>query len=195
MARLDPSMGTLTSSHITFVRACLRNQAFREALLVIESDIHSFAPKQAPEGSFPCSSHHLSNGYITLASKLTAELKLAEVQEYQLLCAMAYIGLRQWSSAQHRLEHVLATPTTNSTNGMMLEAYKKWLLVSLLADGKVGNLSKAANGNALKTLKVAAKPYEAIVDAFKLGNPRKLRAEIYEAQTLLEDVSKPTQCT
>jgi len=191
MARLDPSMGTLTSSHLTFVRACLRNQAYREALLVIENDIHSFAPKEAPEASLPCSSHHLSNRYITLASKLTTELKLAEVQEYQLLCAMVYIGLRQWSAAQHRLEHVLATPTTNSTNGMMLEAYKKWLLVSLLANGKVGSLSKAANGSAIKTLKTAARPYEAIVEAFKLGNPSKLRAEIYEAQTVLEDVSRP----
>lgn len=50
---------------------------------------------------------------------------------------MIYIALHEWERASFFLEYVLSTPTNNTANGMMLEAYKKWVLVGLLANGKV----------------------------------------------------------
>lgn len=188
MERLDPSLGTLTTSHLNFVRKCLLTQSFTQALRVIDKDIHSFPPKTAPEGSLLCSAHHLSNGYITLESGLTAKLTLQDVQEYQMLCAMAYIGLRKWTEAKYHLEYVICTPTNNTANGYMLEAYQKWLLVSLLVDGEVKNLPRPASGGAIKTMRAAAKPYDAIVEAFKQNSPAKLEAEFHEAQALFDEV-------
>ena len=188
MARLDPSLGTLTNSHLTFLRRCLATQSFASAFRVIQHDIHSFPAKTAPEETFLCSPHHLSNGYITVESGLTSKITLQDVQEYQLLCAMVYIGLRKWTEAKHHLEYIISTPTNNTANGLMLEAYQKWLLVSLLVDGEVNSVPRSASGNAVKTMKAASKPYEAIVEAFRIQDPAKLRAEFHEAQAVFTEV-------
>jgi len=193
MTRLDPSLGTFTTSHLTFLRKCLDTQSYAAALKVIQHDIHSFPPKTAPEGSLLCSTHYLSNGYITIESGLTAKFSLQDVQEYQMLCAMAYIGLRKWNEAKYHCEYIICTPTNNTANGLMLEAYQKWLLLSLLVDGDVKSLPRSASGNAVKTMKAAAKPYEAIVEAFKQSDPAKLMAEFHEAQSLFDEVS-PVFC-
>jgi len=190
MERLDPSLGTLTTAHLNFVRKCLLTQSFIHAPRIIEKDIHSFPSKAAPEGSLLCSAHHLSNGYITIESGLTAKLTLQDVQEYQMLCSMSYIGLRKWTEAKYHLEYIICTPTNNTANGYMLEAYQKWLLVSLLVDGEVKNLPRSASGGAIKTMRAAAKPYDAIVEAFKQNNPAKLQAEFHEAQALFDEVKE-----
>jgi len=189
MQRLDPSLGTLTMSHLNFARKCLLTQSYGQAPRVIDHDIHSFPPKTAPEGSLLCSARHLSNGYITIESGLTATLTLQDVQEYQMLCAMAYIGLRKWTEAKYHLEYIICTPTNNTANGYMLEAYQKWLLVSLLVDGEVRSLPRSASGGAIKTMRAAAKPYDAIVEAFKQNDPAKLRAEVHEAEVFFDEVN------
>lgn len=194
MRRLDPSLGTFTSSHLTFTRACLRNRAYQDALLVVKHDIHSFPAKELGKDTYLSSQHHMSNGYITESSGLTTPVTLANVQEYQLLSAMVYMALRDWSEALYHLEHVLVTPTPSTVNGLMVEAYKKWLLVDLMANGKPGVLVSQARqpkgivSAAMKVLKNAAKPYEAIVEAFKLANYTKLNAEAHEAQGILHEV-------
>jgi COP9 signalosome complex subunit 3 len=189
ISRLDSSLGTFTSSHLLFVRACLATHSFEEALPIIEHDIHSFAPKQAPAGTFPCSQHHLSNGYITIKSGLTNSITVQDVQEYQLLSAMIYIGLKKWAEAQYHLDHVLSTPTNNTANALMLEAYRKWLLVSLLVEGKVGSSPKTSSSNAVKTIRSLVKNYEAIVEAFKRTDPARMNAEAQEAQNQFDEVN------
>jgi COP9 signalosome complex subunit 3 len=62
---------------------------------------------------------------------------VSEIEEYYVLGAQAYLGIRQFKKAQHFLEHVLVIPTANTANGLMLEAYRKWALVSCLVEGKV----------------------------------------------------------
>jgi COP9 signalosome complex subunit 3 len=189
LSRLDPTLGTYTSSHLLFVKACLATHSLEAALPIVEHEIHSFPPKQAPVGTFQCSQHHLSNGYITKTSNLTDEITIQDVQEYQLLSAMVYIGLKKWLEAQYHLDLVLSTPTTNTANTPMLEAYKKWLLVSLLVDGKAGSLPKTASSGAMKTIRALVKHYDSIVEAFKRSDPAKLEAEIHDAQQLFDDVS------
>lgn len=62
---------------------------------------------------------------------------MTDIQEYYVLGAMAYLGLGRFKKAQQFLEHVLVVPSANTANGLMLEAYKKWVLVSCLVQGKV----------------------------------------------------------
>lgn len=73
-----------------------------------------------------------------MSSGLTGMYDATDILRYYLLGAMAYIGLRDWIRASFYLEFVLSMPTNNTATGIMLEAYKKWVLVGLLIDGKVG---------------------------------------------------------
>jgi len=148
MLRLDPSAGTLTSTHRTFLQTCLDTRAYQPGLLILEKDIHSIGPKSPnlADGQFYCSVHNLSNSFISQKSGFTEKLDFHDVLEYYLLGAMVYIGLRNWTLAIFYLEHVLTAPANNAANGPMLEAYKKWVLVSLLVAGRV---SHPGNSSAL----------------------------------------------
>lgn len=47
------------------------------------------------------------------------------------------MALKQWCKAAHFLEIVISMPTVGPISMIMVEAYKKWILVSLLDKGKV----------------------------------------------------------
>lgn len=124
----------------------METRSYAAALPILDNYIHSL-PTTLPtqvlndlDSSVPCAEHVNSGDYIHAKSGHSAELQLADIQEYYVLGAMAYIGLRQWKKTMHFLEHVLVTPSQNTASGLMLEAYKKWVLVSCLAVGSVGQL-------------------------------------------------------
>jgi COP9 signalosome complex subunit 3 len=48
------------------------------------------------------------------------------------------MALKQWSKAARFLGIVISMPTVGPISMIMVEAYKKWILVSLLEKGKVG---------------------------------------------------------
>lgn len=139
MLRLDPSTGTLTTTHVHYMRLCLEARAYRDAIPILENQIHSFpsATSSALDGPYPCSDHQLSSGYITYRSGLTEKLSTADVHEYFVLGAMVYTALQKYNEALSFLEHVLIAPTQNVASGLMLEAYRKWLLIGCLIEGKV----------------------------------------------------------
>lgn len=139
MLRLDPSAGTFTTTHLNFIRLCLDARTYRLALPIVNKTIHSFPTKNiAPVDRLPlCADHHLSSGYITHQSGFTNKITPADVQEYYLLGAIIYILLRIWDRAMLYLEHVLAAPTQNTTTALMVEAYRKWVLVATLVHGGV----------------------------------------------------------
>jgi COP9 signalosome complex subunit 3 len=115
-----------------------------EAVPVIGNVIHSMPSVSSPgfDGDFPCSDHQDSSGFITYHSGLTRTITMAIVQEYYLLAATVYIGLKKWEDAHLLLEMVLTSPSQNTATGFMLEAYRKWLLVACLAYGQVKLLPK-----------------------------------------------------
>lgn len=139
--RLDPSAGTMTSTHLQFIRLCLQGRALVEAVPLLEATIHSFpaAKSSSIDGTLPCLPHTDSTGYISYESGLTAKLSIADIQEYFLLSATIWIGLRRWEDALLNLELVLASPTQGSPSGLMLEAYQKWTIVGCLINGRVSS--------------------------------------------------------
>lgn len=50
---------------------------------------------------------------------------------------MIYLVLKEWDKALHFLSIVIASPAINSVSTIMVEAYKKWILASLLKNGEV----------------------------------------------------------
>ena len=86
----------------------------------------------------PAGEHISSGEYIHTKSGHTEKVSISDFQEYHVLGAMAYLGLFEYKKARDFLEHVLVVPSSNNTaNGLMLEAYKKWVLLGCLVDGSV----------------------------------------------------------
>ncbi|KAL8950474.1 MAG: hypothetical protein Q9222_003489 [Ikaeria aurantiellina] len=184
--RLDPSGACFTSTHHVFVRLCLEARAFRAAKPVIDQDIYEFPSSfKTTSGMFPCSHHDTSAGYITDKSDLSASMSYQEPLGYFLCGAMIYIALKDWQRAIRFLEIVLVAPSRNYASHFQVEAYKKWVLVNLLAHGRVpDSLPKTTSSQVAKQLRTLGKPYEALGDIFRDGltkenDVRRLNAEIH----------------
>ena len=57
--------------------------------------------------------------------------------KYFLYGGMIYMALKEWGKALHFLSIVISSPVANSISLIMVEAYKKWVLVNLLEKGTV----------------------------------------------------------
>ncbi|KAJ4346978.1 uncharacterized protein N0V89_010911 [Didymosphaeria variabile] len=185
MFRLDPTTGTFTSTHLRFIQLCMETRSYKAALPVLNNYIHSLPAAIAKETlddleySVVAADSVASGEYINLKSGHTAKISLTDLQEYYVLGAMAYLGERQVKDALHFLEHVLVTPANNALNGLMLEAYKKWVLISCLADKSYKTPPRTMSSAAVKHCKNAAKAYEALAEAFQqLNNLPKLKAQV-----------------
>ena len=99
----------------------------------------SAANKAAENNMFPYagSKHESSSTYITQESGLSAKLDYRDHQLYFLYGAMLYMGLKEWKKALLFLEIVMTSPVMNNASKIQVEAYKKWVLVSLLYKGSV----------------------------------------------------------
>lgn len=53
---------------------------------------------------------------------------------------MLYMGLKEWKKALLFLEIVMTSPVMNNASKIQVEAYKKWVLVSLLYKGFVSGI-------------------------------------------------------
>lgn len=153
MFRLDPSTGTFTSTHLRFVQLCMETRSYKAALPVLDNYIHSLPTAIAKETledleySVVAGDSVGSGEFINLKSGHTTKISLTDLQEYYVLGAMAYLGEGQFHDALRFLEHVLVTPASNALNGLMLEAYKKWVLISCLADKSVSACAAHASMN------------------------------------------------
>ncbi|EEH07811.1 conserved hypothetical protein [Histoplasma capsulatum G186AR] len=181
--RLDPSSSTFTSLHTTFVRLCLQSRSYLNALDILDKPIYHFptaSDKQFIKRSqlLPCQQHESSMSFITTASGLPGKINHRSYLEYFLYGAMVYIGLRKWDAATHFLEVVISAPTTNSVSIIMVEAYKKWVLLGLVEMGKPLSMPKTVTPFTAKAYRSLAKPYDALADIFKSGNLSRLQAEI-----------------
>lgn len=180
MLRLDPTAGTFTTNHLVFVRACLETGVPSQALPILDQNIYAFptAPaKNAPEDLLS-EAHELSNTFITTKTGFTSALRPENILEYYLLGAHIYIGCRNHSRARLFLEYILLTPNLNhATSALQVEAYKKWVLVGLLAEGRPYPLPRTHDQAVMKSIRAIAKPYDTLVEDFEKRDSRKYLAE------------------
>ena len=86
------------------------------------------------------SSHHDSSStFITLDSGLSAKLDYRNHLTYFLYGAMIFMGLKKWKRAILFLEVVIMSPVASNISKIQVDAYKKWVLVSLLHKGHVSD--------------------------------------------------------
>jgi COP9 signalosome complex subunit 3 len=181
LRRLDPSGATFTTLHVRFLRQCLGLGTPSQALAILDQNIFAYPqalPKSAPTEVLS-EDHELSNAFITSTSGFSERILPEHVLEYYFCGAIVYMGMRNYQRARLFLEHVILYPTLQHTaSTFQMEAYKKWVLVGLLSEGKMFPQPRTVDQAVWKILTAAGKPYEALADNFERRNWMKYQAEI-----------------
>jgi COP9 signalosome complex subunit 3 len=188
--RLDGTSSTLTSTHRTFLRLCLLSQAYAEAAQVLDEPIYHIPSQQTDlrTNRYLCSNSDRLYLFLSPATGLSQPVTSRTYLEYFLLGGMCYMALRRYDDAMLFLEVVLTAPTAlNVASAIMVEAYKKWLLVGLLRRGVTPTIPKNVGQNAIKHIRALARPYECVAEAFEFGNIQRLRAEIEAGNLMWQD--------
>lgn len=108
--------------------------------------------------------------------------------EYYLMGGMCYMAMKRYQEAIFFLEVVLTAPAPqNVASLIMVEAYKKWLLLGLLVYGYYPPIPKTVGLNAIKHIRALAKPYECVAEVFKAGNINRLLGEIESANNVWQE--------
>ena len=186
----------------------LESRNYRLALPVIDKIIFNFPTERSSEadGAVPCGQHRDSGGYITIDSGLTGRISPIMVHEYYMLGALAYIALSKWEEAMLFLELILVSPNLSQANGFMLEAYRKWILLGCIINGRVRThqkfhrsstnrdwqvpeIPKSFNTSATRTIKQASRAYDILAEVFQSGDRARLQAEIDAGVGVWSEVS------
>lgn len=85
--------------------------------------------------------HGLGLQFLIGTPGFSTKIAYREHLEYFLYGAMIYMVLKNWKKALHFLTVVMSCPVVNSVSMIMVEAYKKWILINLLESGKVSLLN------------------------------------------------------
>ncbi|KAJ5824415.1 hypothetical protein N7447_006755 [Penicillium robsamsonii] len=181
MLRLDPSCAVFTSNHLLLVRLCLQAKAYSCALPVLNRQICHFPislGRSSSEPSVPCADHGSSVSFMTEASEVSSKLSYREYLQYFLYGGMVYMALKEWRNALHFLGIVVSTPSTSYVSMIMVEAYKKWVLVGLLENGKLCSPPSITAPHVVKVYQSLARPYIILAHAFERGDLKRLNAEI-----------------
>ncbi|CAI7660520.1 unnamed protein product [Penicillium discolor] len=185
MLRLDPSCAVFTSTHLLLVQLCLQAKAYSCALPVLSKQICHFPISLGRPSSDPsvlCADHSSSVSFMTEASGISSKLSYRDYLQYFLYGGMVYMALKQWRNALHFLGIVISTPSTNSVSLIMVEAYKKWVLVGLLEKGKFCPPPSITTPHVVKVYQSLARPYVILAHAFERGDLKRLNAEIDAAK-------------
>lgn len=192
--RLDPTSSTLTPAHYSFIRLCIGARAFAEGADILNKPITSL-PFDTDKATLPrsykylCSYQESSATYLTYHNGLNVKWSYRQYLEYFLMGAIIYMALRQFAKAKFYLEVVLSTPTIGptSTSMVQVEAYKKWVLVSLLLKGRSSPLPRGIPAGTIKNIRALSKAYDCLVDAFKNNSLSHFRAELEYGTKVWQD--------
>jgi len=83
------------------------------------------------------------------------------------------------------LEYVLLSPTIqHAVSALQVEAYKKWVLAGLLAEGQPFPLPKTINQSILKAVRSSSKAYDSLADSASKRDWKKFQAELDRGQEI-----------
>lgn len=117
--------------------------------------------------------------YISQETCLTLGLDVQSVLEYDYISGLLFLTRSQWEPARAAFERAITQPTRDGgVSSVMTEAYNKWLLVSLLVNGRTPDIPSNAGSNARKTYEIVGKPYQALASHFDAMTAVDLKKEV-----------------
>ncbi|KAK7866452.1 hypothetical protein R5R35_008973 [Gryllus longicercus] len=146
----------LTSIHADLCQLCLLAKCFKPALEFLNTDITSISQEG---GQFDAK-------YFLL---------------YYYYGGMIYTALKNYDRALYFFEVAITTPAM-AVSHVMLEAYKKYILVSLILHGKVLNIPKYTSQVVGRFIKPLSQAYHDLATAYTTNNSDELRTTINKYQ-------------
>lgn len=146
----------LTSIHADLCQLCLLAKCFKPALEFLNTDITSISQEG---GQFDAK-------YFLL---------------YYYYGGMIYTALKNYDRALYFFEVAITTPAM-AVSHVMLEAYKKYILVSLILHGKVLNIPKYTSQVVGRFIKPLSQAYHDLATAYATNNSDELRTAINKYQ-------------
>lgn len=143
----------LTSIHADLCQLCLLAKCFKPALEILDIDITSIC-QETPANQ----SQHFDAKYFLL---------------YFYYGGMIYLAVRDLDRALYFLEVTVTTPA-HAVSHIMLEAYKKYILVSLLLNGKLQTVPKYTAQVVNRFVKPLSQPYHDLATAFTMNSTSEL---------------------
>lgn len=179
----------MTDRHLHLVHIALESGDFGSAVPVLEKGVLYFpsAANQVKYKSLAEVGLHPSV-YLTQITGLNTKLTYQDVLEYFYYGAMVYQGLGRWEDALDFLESAITYPSKDqAVSNIVVEAYKKWVLVSLLVHGKAPSLPKTVGGASAKAFHALGKPYDTMASIFETGSAPRLKAEAEHGKKMWSD--------
>eukprot|EP01102_Stenamoeba_stenopodia_P021489 TRINITY_DN866_c0_g1_i1.p1 TRINITY_DN866_c0_g1~~TRINITY_DN866_c0_g1_i1.p1 ORF type:complete len:430 (+),score=72.25 TRINITY_DN866_c0_g1_i1:139-1428(+) len=135
----------LTPIHADFLQVCLQAKVYNAALPVLEQEVLDIDP--ASTGLTP-----------------------QDMLRYFYYGGIVYIGLKQYKKALEMFKLVLSAPAF-ALSAIVIESYKKFVLVSLLVHGQVESLPKTTSILVQRNIKSGLPAYSDFANAFSTYNP------------------------
>lgn len=178
----------LTSHHLDLVYLAHNTDTAEHAFEVLDKQIVYF-PGMAQDQSSSnlnalpqkslCDMSLPPTDYIKQETGLTLNLDVEKVLEYDFYCGLLYCSREQWHKALAAFERVVTHPTRDGgVSRIMADAYKKWLLVSLLVNGRTPGMPTNGGSNAKKVYETVRAPYLAIASHFDAMAAVALKKEV-----------------
>lgn len=143
LLRLDPSGSVLTTTHHLLANVAYTTSCIELARPVLEKTI-IFYPEPTSQGKFICDESLPPTSYMTKSMGFTGDLTPSHVLEYDMMRALVFIQERRWAPALDALERCITFPADEtSVSTIMLQAFYKWSLVSLILHGRIIGLPGA----------------------------------------------------
>ncbi|PYH40643.1 putative COP9 subunit 3 [Aspergillus saccharolyticus JOP 1030-1] len=178
--RMNRTQNTFDPLHPGFLRLCLLSKAYRYAIPILDRQI-SILPSSSESRDrsdyMPGSDDHAADRK-SEATSTHGQLTHKDVAQYYLYGAMIYMALKEWDKAEHWLIIVISLPVANSVSKIMVEAFKKWVVVSLLKHGKIATPPRIISSHVMKIYQTVAKPYLSLADAFEKCDEQRLHNEV-----------------
>ncbi|KAG8634931.1 COP9 signalosome complex subunit 3 [Manihot esculenta] len=175
-----------------FISVCKR---FKDQVMLLEAPMQGVAPMLSAVRKLQSSSAHLtalhpdflqlcllSKCYRTGFSVLEEDIfEVDQPRDLFLYCyygGMVCIGQKRFQKALELLHNVVTAPMS-SINAIAVEAYKKYILVSLIHRGQFSaNLPKYASSAAQRNLRNFCQPYIELVNSYTTGKIAELETYV-----------------
>lgn len=156
---LQPSPSHFTPLHAECLKLCLVAKAYHAAEPILAQELRHVSKKET-------------------------ELVPRDLLLFHYYAGMVEVGLKRYRSALDLFLLCVSAPT-HVLNSIMLEAYKKALLCSLIESGEPPKLPKHTSPMVSRAIKSQLAPYKELQDAFASGKPEGLRSAIQKRAVAL----------
>ena len=145
---LQDELSQLTSVHADLCQLCLAAKCYKPALKYLDIEISDINSEKGMMTSFYFLSYYYYGG-------------------------MIYTVLKKFDRALYFFEQAVTCPAT-ATSLIMIEAYKKYVLVSLILEGKFVALPKYTSSVIYRWIKSYVNCYQELISAYSQGSVSKL---------------------